>query len=176
MTRSYSFERLDCEEKSAREAYERAFFASFERVTSNRLVHELWMWDHAGRRLATRIPYCDQMVFVLRDDSGGVQAALAVNVAMKSFQSAAFGFTPPSDTAGCFEVLTFFCVSDHRLGVTLSLWTQCLEVFKSAGYHTGFASTARRPLVMYRRIDWKQIGIATILDEERFFLKYRIES
>jgi hypothetical protein len=48
-------------------------------------------------------------------NAGVLTAALALNVAMKAFQSIALGFSPPSDSTGCFEVLTFFCVSDHRI-------------------------------------------------------------
>ncbi len=95
MSSAYLFERLDLTDADVRQSYEHAFFTSFERVTSNRLIHTLWCWDHDGRRLATRIPYEDQAVFAMRGPGGKVEAALAFNIAMKQFQSEAFGFLPP---------------------------------------------------------------------------------
>lgn len=167
-----TFERLDPSDAAVRLNYEQGFFTSFERVKSNRLVHELWLWDFEARRLRTRIPYEDQWVFAMRDGAGAVQAALAFNVSMKAFQSSAYGFVAPADTQGCFEVLTFFDPSDRALGFKYRLWNGCLRVLHEHGFHTGFATTAPRPLPVYRRVGWEVLRQAEISGEQRYFLRY----
>jgi hypothetical protein len=170
----HSFERLDLADEQVRRSYEQGFFTSFERVKSNRLVHTLWLWDFDSRRLRTRIPYEDQWVFGMRNAAGEVEAALAFNVAMTAFQSRAFDFAPPAETAGCFEVLTFFNPADRELEFKYRLWHESVRVLGQHGFHTGFATTAPRPLGLYRRIGWQLVQQAEIAGEQRFFLRYSI--
>jgi hypothetical protein len=172
---TYSFERLDLADPAVRRRYEETFFASFERVQSNRLVRTLWLWDHDTRRLATRIPYEDQIIFAMRTADGGIETALAVNVAMKGFQAEAFGFERPSDTTGCFEVLTFFTASDGNSAFKRDLWRESVRTLSGMGFHTGFATTAIRPLLAYLRTGWKVQEVKIIGDEIRFFLEYRLD-
>ena len=80
---------------------------AFRRATPNRLVRKLWLWNDEEGRVATRIPYSDQRIYTLVDGAGAICAALAANVAMREFQSSAFGFTP-AERDGAVEVLTFF--------------------------------------------------------------------
>lgn len=169
-----AFECLDFSDLTVREAYERAFYVSFERVISNRLIHTLWAWDYAGQRLATRIRYEDQLVFAMRSPDGGVQAALAFNVAMEKFQSFAFGFLPPVPSEGCFEVLTFFNPENRDLRIKFDLWAKCLRELQIRGFHTGYTTTAARPLRLYLRIGWELIEEKEIAGEKRFFLRYRM--
>ena len=176
MNSEHRFERLDLTDPAVCKAYEEAFFTSFERVKSNRLIHDLWCWDHQSRRLATRIPYEDQAVFGMRSAGGDVEAALAFNVALKRFQSNAFGFPLPNDGQGCFEVLTFFNPSDRDVGFKFRLWHECLRVLGSEGFHTGFATTAPRPLRRYLRIGWKLVKQVEVSGEQRFFLRYQVPS
>jgi hypothetical protein len=170
----HTFERLDLTDPEVCRNYEQAFFTSFERVKSNLLIHSLWLWDFETRRLATRIPYEDQWIFAMRNPDGEVEAALAFNVAMTTFQSLAYDFAPPAETEGCFEVLTFFNPADRELGFKFRLWGECLRVLGARGFHTGFATTAPRPLGLYRRIGWKLVQQAEIAGEQRFFLRYSV--
>jgi hypothetical protein len=172
----HTFERLDLTDPGVCRSYEQGFFTSFERVKSNRLVHTLWQWDFENRRLRTRLPYDDQWVFGMRNADGDVEAALAFNVAMADFQSRAFGFQPPAETGGCFEVLTFFNPADRELGFKYRLWHECLRVLGEHGFHTGYATTAPRPLGLYRRIGWKVLRETEISGEQRFFLGYSLRS
>ena len=174
MRPSYSFVRLDPADPCVRQRYEEAFYASFGRVQANRLVRSLWLWDDEARRLATRIPYEEQIIFAMSTADGQIETALALNVAMKSFQSDAFGFGKPEDPAGCFEVLTFFTASDGHPAFKRQLWREAVRVLRSSGYHTGFATTAVRPLLAYLRLGWQVQRVAILGDEVRFFLEYRL--
>src|SRR4051794_40778138 len=107
-------ELLDPDDCTARGAYERAFHAAFQRVPGNRLVRSLWLWDDQAGRLATRLPYADQLVYLTRRE-GEIDGALAVNIRLAQFQSAAYGFAAPAEAWAC-ELLSFFAVSDRRMG------------------------------------------------------------
>ena len=167
----YRFEQLDLAHDAVREEYERLFYASFLKVSTNRLVHTLWAWDHDARRLAARIGYGDQIVFGARNPPGRLESAIAFNLTLNTFQSTAFGFRPPRDSAGCCEVLTLFS-RDSNLKLQLDLWSHCRREMTRFGFHTAYATTARRPLKSYLRIGWKCTGQAVINGEERFFLSY----
>lgn len=171
----YRFEQLDLSADAVREEYERLFYASFLKVSSNRLVHTLWAWDHDARRLATRIGYEDQLVFGALNDAGALQSAIAFNVRMRSFQAIAFGFEPPRDPRGCFEVLTFFS-RGSSLKLQLDLWTHCLAQMAWRRYHKAYATTARHPLKSYLRIGWSLEKQSVIGAEERFFLAYDLSA
>lgn len=174
MTREYIFQRLNVEDPAIRRNYEQAFFTSFEQVTSNRLIHTLWNWEYGARRLATRVPYEDQIIFAMCDRAGKVEAALAFNTAMRCFQSSAFGFKPPSETTGTFEVLTFFNPRNRELGIKFRLWAESVRALGALGFHTGFATTASRPLRLYLRIGWRLAEEVELAAEKRFFLHYRV--
>src|SRR5436189_208493 len=62
------FERLDTSSENEREAYERAFYAAFQRAAGNRLIRQLWQWDDASGRLATRFKFWRDSFAALRGD------------------------------------------------------------------------------------------------------------
>ena len=88
----FRLEMLDVTDPAAADQYELAFLKAFQRATANRLVRSLWRWDEENSRLATRVPYDEQLVWVLRDCA--IETGMAFNIGMRQFQSAAFGFSP----------------------------------------------------------------------------------
>lgn len=175
MTGLPPFELLDPADADAVAAYERSFYAAFAPVTSNRLIRWLWRWDDAGRRLATSIPYADQSIYLQRSSTtGGIAAALAVNMALRQVQGAAFGFGLP-ETAGTCEFLTVFVNANHDLKTRHVFWSACFADLRRRGLHTAYATTARRPLALYRRLGGDVVDTAVIENEERFFLRFSLE-
>lgn len=162
---------LDLVDAAAIAQYERAFYDAFRRATANRLVRKLWLWDDEQRRLATRIPYEDQLVYVLRDGGGTIVGGIGVNVAMREFQSSAFGFSPGtwSDSA---EVLSFFSVIRGDVRSSTDLWRCAAAALRARGCRTALATTAQRPLRSYLRIGWQCIAETEIEGERRYFLRY----
>jgi hypothetical protein len=161
---------LDTTDAGAVREYERAFYRAFRRATTNRLVRKLWLWDDEEGRVATRIPYVDQRIYTLADTVGGIRAALAANVAMREFQSAAFGFSP-GERDGAVEVLTFFSTASGVRDTT-SLFRGFVEDTHGSGRHTAFATTAERPFRVYRRIGWELVAEREIESERRYFLRF----
>lgn len=170
-----SFDCLDTSDAEERAAYERAFYAAFLRVSGNRLIRSLWRWDDAGRRLATRIPYEDQVVFAGRDECGHIETVIATNVALREFQSAAFGFEPAPGAVGCCEFLTFFTVRDFRLAVKMRFWEACFAELRQRGLHMAYATTAARLLPIYRRIGGEVLDEAVVEGEARYFLRFSLD-
>ncbi|HUB90148.1 MAG TPA: hypothetical protein VMA74_10550, partial [Dyella sp.] len=125
---NFNFEVLDSSDPVAVEEYESAFYQSFSGVTTNRLVQKLWLWDHATRRLKTRVPYADQLICCLRDHAGRLHSAMAFNIKLTEFQSASYGFAAPQAAPGSFEVLTFFAVAAQTLDVCAKFWSRCLAL------------------------------------------------
>lgn len=165
---------LDAGDADARRAYERAFFKAFTRASHNRLVRHLWLWDDEAERLATRVPYADQRIYLDQDPNGRLCAALAVNVTLADFQSSAFGFSPPSPVKSCCELLTFFAVYDLRLARRLAFIGACFEDLRARGFHTAYATTAPRPLGTYRRYGAEVLASTEIAGEVRHLLRVRL--
>ena len=170
----FKFELLNSSDSAAVEEYEAAFYQSFSKVTTNRLVQKLWLWDHQAGRLKTRIPYQDQLICALRDQAGRLLSAMAFNVELRQFQAASYGFAAPPAPTRSFEVLTFFAPIAQTLEVCANFWSSCLALLRGRGLTTGYATTARRPLPMYRRAGWQILQEQEIESEMRYFLHYRI--
>jgi len=167
-------ELLDHRDAAAVADYERVFYDTFSAVTGNRLIRWLWHWDDAASRLATRIPYDDQLVYIQRDSTGTIDAAIAVNTVLRTCQAAGFGFAVPAEPGLC-EFLVFFAHADHNLRTRFAFWSACFTDLRRRGLHTGYATTARRPLAFYRRIGGSVVDTAEIEGEERFFLRFSLE-
>jgi hypothetical protein len=154
--------------------YEAAFYQSFSKVSTNQLVRKLWVWDDEAGRVKTRIPYEHQLICALRDPSGSLHSAMAFNVALRQFQAAVYDFVAPEVTRGAFEVLTFFAVATEAVVVRASFWARCVALLSACGYHSGYATTARRPLHMYQRAGWRVLEERQIESEMRYFIHYKI--
>lgn len=168
------FEILDQHDDSAVAEYERAFHAIFARVTDNRLIRDLWVWNDDARRIAARIPYDEQIVYLARDADLGIKTALGVNVAMRTKQSAAFGFGGEIGTGGVCELLTYFTTGEHRVGAQRAFIEACFTDLRGRGLHTAYATTAPRPLPTYRRIGGELLDERQVEGEMRYFLKFSL--
>jgi hypothetical protein len=166
-------ERLEMSDPTVRAEYESAFYAAFQRVTGNRLIRKLWRWNHKAERLATRVPYKDQVIYALRTEDGRIDTAMAFNLKLRRFQSAEFGFALPQEPSGCVEILTFFSCWNHDFAVKRRFWAECLSRLRSLGLHTGYATSARHVLMPYLRMGFKLLADREIDGESRYFLQYR---
>jgi hypothetical protein len=169
-------EQLDTSSESQREEYERAFYAAFERAAGNLLIRKLWLFDGSNRRLCTRIPYEEQIVYVLRSPSGQIVTGMGVNSGMRSFQASAYGFQPPPDPSGCCEFLTLFSVGEYRLATRFEFQADSFRRLSKKGFHTAYATTARRVLRGYLRVGAQVLEEKEIEGEMRYFLKFNLES
>jgi hypothetical protein len=171
----FCFEELNTHDPLVREEYERAFHDAFIQVTTNRLIHKLWLWDYSARRVETRIPYDEQVIFALRDEAGRIETAMAFNVGASGWQSSAFGFAGPATRHGSCEILTFFSVADHTLSVKLAFWRRCVTELRARGFENSYATTALRPLASYMRLGWRVIASKQIEGEPRYFLRHDLK-
>ena len=169
---------LDFSSPAEIEAFERAFYEGFAHATHNRLVRWLWEWDHAARRLRTRIPYSEQQAWALVDASGALCAVVSANVRLRTLQSAAYGFAVPPELASdaaagrVCEFLTFFAVGEHSLRTKHALWRRMFDDLRAANFTHALATTAPKAMPMYRYLGVKVIGETQIEDETRFFLDF----
>jgi hypothetical protein len=174
-TARLSFGQLDPSDQHQLVDYERAFYSSFVKVESNRLVRKLWQWNSSDQRLATRIPYTDQIMYVLRTEQGKIDTGLGVNIALKEFQSSTFDFPPPATAIGSCEILTFFSAVDRQAAVKIKFWKRCCWELLHLGFHTAYATCAPHPLATFRRMGGKILAEATIQNERRFFLEFALK-
>ncbi len=164
---------LDTADPDQVAAYERAFHRGCQRARGNGLIRRLWRWDEAGGRVATAIPYDEQVVYLQRDGDGRLCAAMAVNVAMRNFQAAAFGFQPPADGGRYCEVLTIFAIHDHGMANRRVLVESSFADLRRRGFSSALATAARRLAVGYcRYFGSKILAQAEISGETRFFLAF----
>ncbi len=168
----FKFELLNPSDPVAVQEYEAAFYQAFAKVTTNRLVQKLWLWDHETGRVRTRVRYQDQLICTLRDQAGRLRSAMAFNLQLRHFQAASYGFALPPASLSSFEVLTFFATVAQTLSVCANFWSSCLALLRGRGLTTGYATTAPRPLAMYRRAGWRVLQEQEIESEKRYFLRY----
>jgi hypothetical protein len=159
---------LDTTDPAAVCAYERAFHAAF-RLLDNAALREIWRWDDAEQRLATRLRYPDQLVFVSQTDAG-IAAACAVNVAMQQTQASIYDFTLPSEEGTC-EVLTFFTTPGSSAGASCEFFRACLSALAARGRRVAHATCAERLLRAYRRIGWNLVTSGTFAGHTRHLLR-----
>ncbi len=167
---------LEVAQHAAVREYEQAFYEAFAPLTENRLIRRLWEWDDASRRLRTRVPYTEQVVYLERA-GGALTAALAVNVELRLLQAAAYGFALPRPAPPCCEILTFFAVRGRDgAGRARFFWEECGRDLLRRGLRVGYGTCARRPLAGYLRAGAELLAQARIEGEERFFLRLDFEA
>jgi len=165
-------EQLDSRNPLECAAYERAFYRAFVGITSNRLIRTLWRWDLDAERLATRIPYADQTIYLTRDADRAIEMVMAVNTALRAFQSQAFGFALPDDPAGYCEMLAFFSVRRTPLTRMLRFREAVFTALNERGFQTAYGSTAARLLRFYRQFGATVLAQTEVEGEERYLLRY----
>ncbi len=175
MIQAYTATLLDHRDADAIAEYERGFYRAFARVTGNQLIRSLWCWDLDAQRLATRIPYSDQRVYVGRGPQGEIEMAIAANTALVGYQSSAFGFPAPNPPQGSCEFLTFFTVGNHSLKHKLHFWEGCFKDLLAGGYHTAYASSAARLLPVYKRIGGRLLAECEVEGERRFHWQFDLQ-
>lgn len=174
MSLPYTATLLDASDPLSVADYEQAFYRAFAKVTGNQLIRSLWCWDTEAERLATRISYDHQRVYVGRDSQGIVEMAIAVNTSLHHYQSSAFGFPSPNPKEGSCEFLTFFTVGNHRLVHKLHFWEGCFKDLLANGYYTGYASSAARLLPVYRRIGGEVLAESVVEGELRYHWQFSL--
>jgi hypothetical protein len=163
---------LDVADAASVAEYERVFYAAFQRAKGNRLIRDIWRWNDANGRLATTIPYGDQIIYIRRNGLGAINSALGVNISMLDFQATSFGFAPQPNTDKWCELLTFFALEKSLSDRADFVW-HCLSDLARQGFSVAYATTAARPLKSYTRYYGMQIiRSAVIKGEARHFIRY----
>ncbi|WBB94880.1 MULTISPECIES: hypothetical protein [unclassified Solwaraspora] len=167
--------------------YEGDFYRAYVGLTDNRLVRLIWEWDDTGRRLRTRIPYQDQVVYCWRQPTGRLIGAMAVSVAVeRGLQSASFGFSPPmSPDAGraggrVCEILNVMHAGGGRTWTRATYTGFIRDVgyrdLASRGFDVAYATCTRRRLRPYLLLGAELLDRRTVDGEERMFLRWPIGS
>ncbi len=186
-------QQLDSTDPRAVCAYERAFYDAFARAKVNTQVRHIWDWDDRAGRIRTRIPYADQVVFVLRDPVAGdpgagagkeaagtdagnaVDTALALNWRLAEHQIASLGFEPPPPLEGHCEILALFSRRDADLtGLRTFLCTAAQQAL-DLNLKTADATCTDRLLPVYRHIGGQTIDANVIHGERRTRLRFDLQ-
>lgn len=174
-----NFSKLDLQKKEEVKKFEEAFYAVFAELHSNQLVRKIWNWDHDNKRLSTKIPYKNQIIFIWKNDEGEIKCSVAVNCDNAISQYSNFGFQIPAEKKGrYYEVLTLFTQNlDRANGIRLDryfLRSYCIAHMYELGYDFMVSTCARKPLATYLRWGWEIMDEVTIDNEKRYFLYYNI--
>jgi hypothetical protein len=159
--------------------YEQHFYLAYAGLGDNKLVHLIWDWDDARRRLRTRIPYRDQVIYTWRDHEGQLCGAMAVNVQPgHGFQGAAFGFAPQPAREHQCEILNVMATGHHRIPA-LSSYQAFIRDFGYAdlvarGFEVAYSTCTRRRLRPYLWLGATLLDESSIDGEERFFLAWPV--
>ncbi|MFM7103021.1 MAG: hypothetical protein ACKOET_04440 [Verrucomicrobiota bacterium] len=155
-----------------RAEWERAFYQGFARATSNRLIRTLWLWNEAEARLATRIPYGDQLIYLSRDAGGAINSGVAVNVGMRHFQASAFGFAPAAGGPPACEILVAFNL--HGAAPNLHWRDLAFADLHARGYRRAYLTAADRVHRLWRRYGAEVLAETLVDGERRWFLGFAL--
>lgn len=174
MTPPLPLEPLDLNSPEVVTEWERAFYRGFAHVTGNRLIQTLWIWNHAERRLATRIPYADQLIYGWRDPTGALGSCLAINATLAGFQSAAFGFQPDRTARAprACELLATFSLFDRNLAHVMQFRTSAFADLYQRGFRRAYLTTADKNYRIWVRCGAELLDEAVIEGERRRFLQF----
>jgi hypothetical protein len=167
---------LDANSAQERLIFEQSFYATFSAVKTNRLIHDLWLWDHDACRLRTRIPYHEQRILVVRDGRGGVDTAMAINFSETQLQGSWFGFSRPKEPGATCEILTYF-----SRGIMDGVTMRCFLISSARygereGCRWADATCTQRLLPIYLRMGSRLVASRTINGELRHQIRMDIAS
>lgn len=167
---------LDTSSAQERLIFEQSFYATFSQVKTNRLIRDLWLWDHDACRLRTRIPYHEQRILVVRDGRGGVDTALAINFSQTHLQGSWFGFSRPNEPGASCEILTYFSKGIIN-GVTMQRFLiSSARYGEREGCRWADATCTHRLLPIYLRMGSRLVASCTIDGELRHQIRMDIAS
>jgi hypothetical protein len=181
-----TFRTLDACDPAQVAEYEGHFYRAYAALTDNTLVRLIWDWDDAAKRLRTRIPYAEQVIYCLRDDLGRLAGAMAVNLSPgTALQSAGFGFLPPvahlpsSAAEGRYcEFMNLMATAHHRGQVRAThqafIRDFCYADLVSRGFAAAYSTCTRRRLRAYQLFGATVLDETVIQGEERYFLYWPI--
>jgi len=174
MTAPLVLEQLDVSSPALIAEWERAFYKGFSHVTGNRLIRTLWQWDDEQQRLATRIPYADQVIYYWRDPEGIIASSIATNIAMTQFQSSAFGFQPDRSDGSprSCELIAAFSLSDRSFSHVIEVRNAALADLYERGFRRAYLTTADKIYNLWMRCGARVLGEALIEGERRRFLEF----
>ncbi len=156
--------------------FEQSFYATFSQVKTNRLIRDLWLWDHDACRLRTRIPYHEQRILVVRDGRGGVDTAMAINFSQAHLQGSWFGFSRPSESGASCEILTYFSKGIIK-GVTMRCFLiSSAQYGEREGCRWADATCTQRLLPIYLRMGSRLVASCKIDGEPRHQIRMDIAS
>jgi len=170
---------LDADDPVRLAEYERDFYLAYAGLGDNRLVRRIWEWDHGARRVRTRVPYPDQVIYCRRSATGRLDGAMAVNLSPdRMLQSAAFGFAlpePPEHGGRACEILSVMRSPGPQW--TPRTYPDFIRefVFQDLllrGFDTAYATCTRRRLRSYLALGAQLRDRSRIEGEERFFLRW----
>ena len=180
MTACGAFGTLDAANAAQVREYERHFYLAYAQLADNKLVRLIWDWDDPGKRLRTRIPYGDQVVYSARDTRGRLAAAMAVNLNVTAeFQAGAFGFAPGGRPGGKYcEILNVMATEHHRATARAAYGAFVRDFgyqdLVARGFEAAYSTCTRRRLRPYLRLGARVLAGTAIGGEERFFLLWPI--
>jgi hypothetical protein len=181
-----TFGTLDASDPAQVAEYERHFYRAYATLTDNTLVRLIWDWDDAAKRVRTRVPYTEQVIYCLRDDLGRLAGAMAVNLSPgTALQSAGFGFRPPVAHAPrpapegrhC-EFMNLMTTPHHRSQVRTTheafIRGFCYADLVSRGFGAAYSTCTRRRLRAYQLFGARVLDETVIQGEGRYFLYWPI--
>jgi hypothetical protein len=167
---------LDTSSAQEQLIFEQSFYATFSQVKSNRLIRDLWIWDHEACRLRTRLPYHDQRILVVRDGRGGVDTAMAINSSQTHHQGSWFGFSRPNEPGDSCEILTFFSKGINKLATMRYFLITCAQYGEREGWRWADATCTQRFLPIYLHMGSRLVASCSIDGELRHQIRMEIST
>ena len=158
--------------------YERHFYDAYAGLADNKLARLIWEWDDTRRRLRTRIPYSDQVIYSARDPRGRLAVAMAVNLCYPAeFQAAAFGFPRAGGAKARYCEILNVITTVHHNETARATYGSFISGFGYSdlvahGFEVAYATCTRRRLRPYQRLGAQVLAETSIDGEVRYFLQW----
>lgn len=163
---------LNTSDLTALNNYEERFYKAYIHLEKQNLIRKIWEFDDTYARIKTKISYSDQMVFNLHERDS-IIGAIAFNVAEREFQFSEYGFCfspQPKEKTRICEILTLF---SEKNKIDKRLWGQTCQMLADRGFTDLLATSAPRPMSLYKRVfRFKVIDCSIIDGETRYFIHF----
>ena len=167
----YELEIIDILDPDQIQAYEEVLFAAFAPL-DNAFVRQNWDWDFDRKRAKTRMPYADQILYVVRNQERHIVGSFGFNLSRAHQQFTAAGFAVPDEKENYAEAFNTFLHPTRRISIFRFLEFYRIGVSEMArrNYQALYGICPNHLLKFYFRMGGSVIESRLVHGQQRNFI------
>lgn len=155
--------------------FEQAMYEAFSNYRES-IFDNLWVFDHASKRLRTLVPYVGQRI-VVAEVKGKLIGAVQINLDMETeLQIEKIGFVVPKQQGKTGEILSLFA-NQQMVGLNMVMWdlvTFADKMLRSQGVKIIWGSCDESLVVPYQTLGFRNIDTTYFNGADEFLLQREV--